>query len=117
MTFASRLNWPDDGSCDYRQTSHYEWDDGSTQDFVFEADINPETGRLEWDNGRISGALRAIEPLTLYLHFRYADQPGSRVAEMMQLSECGLPTAPWTWHWFQDEALVKLTLVNEVRAG
>jgi len=113
--YTIKAECPDDDSCDYRQTSHYNWDDGRVLDFVFEASFNESGDRLIWDDGRIAGELWAITPDTIYLHFSYTAEPHIKICEMMQLSACGTHRAR-TWHWMNNEKLFKITLVKEFRA-
>ena len=80
--FLIHAEFPSNGDPDYRQTSHYRWDDGSEENRVFEA--NYTEGRLRWDDGRIFGSLREIDDQTIYLKFGYHKQPNSYVCEMMQ---------------------------------
>ncbi len=110
--FRIAVEFPEDGSCDYRQTSHYRWDDGRTDDIVFEASYRDK--KLIWDYGRIKGELWAIDEATLYLWFTFTDQPDVRVYEMIQLSPDGRHRAR-TWHWLRQHALFQLTLVSERR--
>jgi len=65
-------------------------------------------------DGRIRGECWAIETDTLYMWFTYASAPTNRITEMIQLSRDGQHRAR-TWHWFESERLVKLTLVDERR--
>ena len=112
--FRIRVELPNDDSCGYRQSSVYTWPDGRTQDLLFEADFEQGGERLSWDNGRIAGAMHAIDEETLYLNFVFADAPDQKVCEMIQLSACGRHRAR-TWHWLRAGELERLTLVNEVR--
>lgn len=114
--FTITVEMPEDGSCSYRQSSHYDWPDGRTQDLVFEADFAPGEDRLVWDNGRIAGEMYALDQQTLYLHFRFAHDPDVQVCEMIQLSACGRDRAR-TWHWLRKDKLEKLTLVDERRGS
>ncbi len=105
---------PRDDSCSYRQTSHYRWLDGRTEDRVFEADYSPGENCLTWDNGRIAGRLLELDDTTLYLTFSFSGEPSATVCEMIQLSPCSQHRAR-TWHWFRDGRLTQLTLVDEWR--
>ena len=105
---------PDEPGCAYRQTSHYWWPDGRTEDRVFEARFDAGRCRLAWDNGRIAGELWELDDVSLYLSFRFAAPDPMRVCEMIQLSRSGRHRAR-TWHWFRDDRLCRLTLVDERR--
>lgn len=106
----------DEGPVAYRQTSRYRHPDGRAETLRYEGALRAADDRIVFDDGRIRGECWAIEPGTLYMWFAYAAAPASRVTEMIQLSADGRHRAR-TWHWFEDEALVKLTLVDERRVG
>ena len=114
--FRILVELPTDGTCAYRQTSHYWWQNGKTEDRIFEAEFDPENSRLIWDNGRISGRLWELDDTTLYLTFVFTGVTKTTVCEMMQLSPCGNHRAR-TWHWFENHQLTQITLVRETREG
>ena len=111
--FRITVEFPEDGSCHYRQSSHYWWPDGRTDDIVFEADCKGD--RLVWDNGRINGRLWQLDDRTLYLTFGFNADPAVVIYEMIQLGANGDDRAR-TWHWLRDDKLFQLTLVDEARA-
>ncbi|NDD75027.1 MAG: hypothetical protein EBZ40_08645 [Gammaproteobacteria bacterium] len=98
----------------YRQTSHYRHADGRTETLRYEGALRAADDRVVFDDGRICGECWAIETDTLYMWFAYAAAPTTRITEMIQLSRDGQHRAR-TWHWFESERLVKLTLVDERR--
>lgn len=102
----------DEPEVHYRQSSHYDWPDGRTQDLVFEACYEDRV--LVWDNGRIAGRMWEIDDETIYLTFRFIDDPAVHVTEMIQMSPCRQHRAR-TWHWFRDHILFQRTLVHEAR--
>lgn len=112
--FRIRVSFPEDGKGrrTYRQESDYRWPDGRTQSLVFEGELEGEA--IVFDNGRIAGRMWAVDERTLYLTFGFTEQPGVEVCEMIQLSADGGSRAR-TWHWFRDEALFQITLVDERR--
>jgi hypothetical protein len=112
LTYRIRCEFPEAGPVAYRQHSFYRWEDGRTQSLVFEAELSG--GRLSWDNGLIAGALWQIDDFTLYLTFRFSARPGVEVCEMIQTAADGQARAR-TWHWFENQRLIRLTLVNEAR--
>lgn len=114
--FRIDVSFPQDGlgRRTYRQESDYFWPDGRTQSLVFEGVLEGE--EIVFDNGRIAGRMRALDDRTLYLTFGFTAQPGVEVCEMLQLSADGLSRAR-TWHWFRDERLFQITLVDERREG
>jgi hypothetical protein len=110
--FRIEVELPENESFHYRQTSHYWWDDGRSQNFVFEAKCR--NARLEWDTGRIKGELAQLDDMTLYLRFGFRAQPEIEVFEMIQLSPDGRDRAR-SWHWLRAGKLYQLTLVEEQR--
>lgn len=114
LLFRILVELPDDGPAAYRQTSHYWWADGRTQQLMYEGAYRD--GRIEIDNGRIHGACWQVDDLTLYIRFGFHAEPAGYVCEMIQLSPDGVHRAR-TWHWFRDHALWRITLVREHRVG
>lgn len=111
--FRIRASFPDDGKggVTYRQESFYTWPDGRTRELMFEGAYSDGAVRFE---GRIAGAMTELDDRTLNLHFRFADQPGVDVLEAIHLAKNNNDRAR-TWHWFKDEKLFQLTLVDERR--
>jgi len=112
--FRILVEFPEAGDAHYRQTSHYWWHDGRTQQLVYEGWYRD--GRVHFDTGRIRGACWAIDDLTLYITFGFHADPAGYVCEMIQLSPDGLDRAR-TWHWFREHRLWRITLVREHRIG
>ncbi len=110
--FRILVELPEDGEAAYRQTSHYWWPDGRTQQLVYEARY--ADGCIVFDTGRIHGRCREIDERTLYLRFGFHADPAGYVCEMLQLSADGRHRAR-TWHWFRNDELWRLTLVRERR--
>ena len=103
---------PDAGPAHYRQSSHYWWPDGRSQQLVYEGCCRDS--RVHIDDGRIRGACWAIDDETLYITFGFHADPAGHVCEMIQLSPDGAHRAR-TWHWFRDHVLWRVTLVREHR--
>jgi hypothetical protein len=110
--FRIRVSFPDDVT--YRQESDYRWDDGRTQSLLFEGTLAGD--RVVFDNGRIAGAMWAVDDTTLYLRFGFAAQPDVEVFEMIQLAADGESRAR-TWHWLRNGVLFQTTLVDEARVS
>lgn len=110
--FRILVEFPDDDLMAYRQTSHYWWPDGRTQQLMYEGEYRD--GRVVFDTGRIRGACWQVDDLTIYIRFGFHDEPGGYVCEMIQLSPDGEHRAR-TWHWFRDHQLWRITLVREHR--
>jgi hypothetical protein len=111
LKFRIRVECPAGGGVDYRQTSHYWFEDGTEQELVYEGRMHE--GRLAIIDGRLSGAVWRIEDRTLYMRFGF-EGGSDEICEMIQLSRDGRHRAR-TWHWFRDEALWRITLVREQR--
>lgn len=111
--FRINVSFPDDGKggVTYRQESYYTWPNGRASELVFEAAY--ADGQVAWD-GRISGSMRELDDRTIFLTFRFDDQPGVDVCEMIQLAPNNRDRGR-TWHWFKDGVLFQLTLVDERR--
>jgi hypothetical protein len=112
--FRIRVSFPDDehGGITYRQESHYTWADGREQQLDFDASYNGN-GRVEF-SGRLSGFMYELDDRNIYLNFSFPDQPGIDVCEMIQLAPNNNDRAR-TWHWFKENKLFQLTLVDEHR--
>ena len=112
--FRIDVSFPDDndGGITYRQQSYYSWPDGRREELTFEAQYVGE-GVVSW-SGRIAGRMIEIDDRSLYLTFSFADRPGVDVCEMIQLAPNNRDRAR-TWHWFENQKLFQLTLVNERR--
>lgn len=114
ILFRILVEIPAEGEVHYRQTSHYWWADGRTQQLQYAGRY--QDGRAVFDDGRIQGACWAVDDRTLYLRFGFAADPSGYVCEMIQLSPDGQHRAR-TWHWFRDHALWRITLVREHRVS
>jgi len=114
LSFRILVEFPEDSSAAYRQTSHYWWPDGRTEALRYEG--NYRDGCVVFDTGRIHGACREVDDRTLYLRFAFNADPSGYVCEMIQLSADGRHRAR-TWHWFRQDALWRITLVREGRVS
>lgn len=103
--------FPDDGTADFRLTTHNIWPDGRETRAQLEADHRGN--RLVWRN-HIVGWMCEIDDHTAYLTFGYESDPAIRVCEMIQVSADG-ETRARTWHWFRDDRPFKITLTREER--
>lgn len=113
--FRIKVEFPERGDAHYRQTSHYWWPDGRTEQRVFEAAWDAAENALTWDNGRIHGRMWQIDATTNYLSFGFHAESGSRVCEMIQLGDDGRRVR--TWHWFRENSPWRITLVREHRVS
>lgn len=112
LRFRIRVECPA-GGVDYRQTSHYWFEDGTEQELVYEGRM--QGSRLVLVDGRLNGAIWRIEERTLYMRFAFTGTT-DEVCEMIQLSRDGAHRAR-TWHWFRDEVPWRITLVREQRVS
>ncbi len=114
--FRIRVETFDSPALAYRQTSHYWWPDGREAELVYEGAYDDASDAVVIDTPRIHGTCRAIDANVLYLDFGYVATPDARIGEMIHLSADGLHRAR-TWHWYQREALDRVTLVRESRVS
>jgi hypothetical protein len=112
----SRLqcSFPDSGPHAYYQINTYTWDDGRSEEIHFPATYRD--GRIWWDTDRIDGSAWEVDGRTVMLMWTRKDMPGSYLYEMIQLSEDGTKRGR-TWHWFENDELVKRTCIKEHRVG
>lgn len=107
--------FPDEGSdYDYYQVNTYTWPGGRSEEIHFPAKY--ADGKIHWDTERITGAAWQIDDRTVMLHWSRKDMPGAYLYEMIQLSEDRTKRGR-TWHWFEDDELVKRTCIKERRVA
>ncbi len=114
LDFRILVECADTGPWSYRQTSRYRWPDGRSEQLIYHGVAKED--RLLIDDARVRGAVWQVEPQTLYMRFSFTEQPSHQIAEMIQLSTDGRHRAR-TWHWFELEALWRITLVREQRTS
>ena len=102
----------DEGEYAYRQINTYTWDDGREEIINFPATY--ADGQIWFDTERIRGHAWEIDDNTIVLTWVYKAQPDIYLYEMIQLSQNGRDRAR-TWHWFENDRIVKRTLINEQR--
>ena len=107
----TKVECPDDGTCDLRLIIHNVWPDGRDSRRLHEAHFRD--GRL-WFDDQLIGSLWEIDEFTAYLRFSFREDPATEVCEMLQLSPDGRNRAR-TWHWFRDKILFQVTLTDERR--
>ncbi|MGA3487438.1 DUF3598 family protein [Micromonosporaceae bacterium DT55] len=107
-----RMWEPQDGSCDVIQINTYTWPDGREEAIQFDGVLK---GRdIHFDNDRISGYMNQWDDQTILLTWTYKDllKPGNYLYELIQLSKDGQEKVR-TWHWMEDDRLVKRTVIRE----
>lgn len=102
----------DDPTHAYRQINTYTWDDGRQEVIDFPATY--ADGQIWFDTERIRGHAWEIDDNTIVLTWVYKAQEDVYLYEMIQLSQNGRDRAR-TWHWFENDRIVKRTLINERR--
>ena len=112
----SRLEcrFPADGPHAYHQINTYIWDDGRTEEIHFPATYRDKN--IWWDTDRIEGRAWEIDAKTVVLTWTRKDLPGAYLYEMIQLSDDGNNRGR-TWHWFENDVLIKRTCIKEHRVG
>jgi hypothetical protein len=96
----------------YHQINTYTWDDGRTEELHFPATYKDK--QIFWDTDRILGRAWEIDDKTVVLTWTRKGEPGTYLYEMIQLSDDGQNRGR-TWHWFEDDKLVKRTCIKETR--
>ena len=107
-----RMWEPQDGSCDVIQINTYTWPDGREEAIQFDGVLK---GRdIHFDNDRISGYMNQWDDQTILLTWTYKDllKPGNYLYELIQLSKDPAGRSR-TWHWMEDDRLVKRTVIRE----
>jgi hypothetical protein len=104
--------FPDKGPHAYHQINTYTWPDGRREELHFPATYRD--GQIFWDTERIVGRAWEIDPRTVVLTWTRKDAPGTYLYEMIQISEDNRNRGR-TWHWFENDRLVKRTCITERR--
>ncbi|MCY4199332.1 MAG: DUF3598 domain-containing protein [Gammaproteobacteria bacterium] len=104
--------FPDASDFDYFQQNIYKWADGRGETFDFPATYRD--GRIWWDTERIAGSAWEVDERSIMLSWTRKDMPGSYLYEMIQINATSDKRAR-TWHWFQDDEIVKRTCIRENR--
>lgn len=121
---ASHLNCtaPEDGTYDIHQVNTYTWADGRQEQYGFGGVLK---GRdVIFDDDRIEGFMYQIDPRTILLMWSYKEgaklpqdlKQANRVYEIIQLSQDGQEKVR-TWHWMEEDRLVRRTVIRERRAS
>lgn len=104
--------FPASGPYAYHQINTYTWPDGRREEIHFPATYRD--GQIFWDTDRIVGRAWEIDPKTVVLTWSRKGEPGTYLYEMVQLSDDGAHRGR-TWHWFENDQLVKRTCIKERR--
>lgn len=107
-----QCRFPADGPYAYYQINTYTWPDGRREEIHFPATYRDR--QIWWDTDRIYGRAWEIDDRTVCLTWTRKDMPGAYLYEMIQISADGNDRAR-TWHWFDDDKLVKRTCIKERR--
>jgi hypothetical protein len=112
----SRLRcwFPESGPYAYMQQNTYEWADGRQEQHEFPASY--ADGRILWDTPRIVGHAWEIDGRTICLTWKRKDLVGFYLYEMIQISDDDARRGR-TWHWFENDTLVRRTCITETRTG
>ena len=106
--------FPADGPFAYHQTNTYTWPDGRREQSLFPAKFRD--GRIWWDTERIEGSAWEIDDRTVVLTWTRKDMPGFYLYEMIQISADNNNRGR-TWHWFEEDVLVRRTCIKEHRTA
>lgn len=107
-----QCRFPTDGPYPYYQINTYTWPDGRREEIHFPATYR--NGQIHWDTDRILGRAWEVDSRTVMLTWTRKGEPGTYLYEMIQISEDGDHRGR-TWHWFENDVLVKRTCIKEKR--
>lgn len=107
-------SFPEEGEHAYLQINRYAWDDGRREEFRFPATYKDRS--IWFDTERITGHAWEVDDQTIILTWSYKSDPEAYLYEMIQLSPCGRYRAR-TWHWFEENRIVRRTLIDEEKQG
>lgn len=107
---------PQDGPYDIVQTNTYTWPDGRQEEVEFGGRL--EGGDVLFENDRITGHMHQTDARTILLTWsnKNDQKPGSYLYEMIQLSQDGQQMVR-TWHWMENDRLVKRTIICESKVA
>ena len=103
---------PEDKSYDVIQRNTYTWSDGRQEVYQFNGVLK---GRdVHFDNERITGYMNQWDDQVIVLTWTYKSllKPGNYLYELIQLSRDGQQKVR-TWHWMEDDRLIKRTVIRE----
>jgi hypothetical protein len=106
--------FPVDGPFGYHQVNIYTWPDGRREEHQFPAVYKDK--QIFWDTERILGRAWEIDERTVVLTWTRKGEPGTYLYEMIQISDDNAYRGR-TWHWFENDHLVKRTCIKERRVG
>lgn len=106
--------FPTEGPFAYSQVNVYTWPDGRREEHHFPATYKDR--QIFWDTDRIVGRAWEIDERTVVLTWRRKNEPGTYLYEMIQISDDNTHRGR-TWHWFENDQLVKRTCIKERRVG
>lgn len=103
---------PEDGSCDVAQINTYTWPDGRQEAIQFDGTLKGPD--VHFDNDRIIGHMHQTDKQTILLTWTYKDllKPGNYLYELIQLSADGQQKVR-TWHWMEEDRIVRRTVIRE----
>ena len=107
-----QCKFQDDATYPYYQINTYTWPDGRREEIHFPATYKDK--QIWWDTERIFGRAWEIDDKTVVLTWTRKDSPGTYLYEMIQLSDDGNDRGR-TWHWFEEDKLLKRTFIKERR--
>lgn len=107
-----QCSFPDDGPYAYYQVNTYEWADGRREEIHFPATYRDR--QVFWDTDRILGRAWEVDPRTVMLTWTRKGEPQTYLYEMIQISDDGQNRGR-TWHWFENDLLVRRTCIKEKR--
>ncbi len=98
----------------WRQINDYRWADERTESREFPGVFGAD-GWLRFDNPRLTGEACEVDPNTIFLTWRYKDEPGNHFTELITLvsdtHRCRV------WKHFENGVFAKITIIDENKVG
>lgn len=104
--------FPTNSLYSYYQINYYNWPDGKQEKYYYPAIYQDK--KLWFNTDNVQGYAQEVDTSTIILWFDYKVVPGMHLYEMLQITPCNNYRAR-TCHWFQNNQLIKRTLVQEER--
>ena len=96
----------------YFQTNRYEWANGKKEEYQFPGIYRDK--KIWFNTERLDGYAWEVDNSTIILWITYKGIADSYIYEMINISPDNNHRAI-TWHWFQNDQIVKRTIIKEER--
>ncbi|MDJ0557403.1 MAG: DUF3598 domain-containing protein [Microcoleaceae cyanobacterium MO_207.B10] len=106
--------FPESGEYPYFQTNRYDWADGKKEEYQFPGIYRDK--KIWFDTERLDGYAWEVDDSTIILWITYKGMADFYIYEMINISPDNNHRAR-TWHWFQNDKIVKRTIIKEERVS